>query len=141
IRGSGLNTFYQGYSLGLNYLYDGLPITGPGGTQEDLLVSDGVSHTEILNGANAFRYGATSLGGAINHVTLDGRTAPGAYLRLEGGSYGYRRAQASLGGEGDRSDYYVSVVANERDGFQDNTPTEGRAAVANFGYVVNERIR
>ncbi len=28
IRGSGLNAFYGGYSLGLTYLYDGIPITG-----------------------------------------------------------------------------------------------------------------
>ncbi|MGH8409291.1 MAG: TonB-dependent receptor plug domain-containing protein, partial [Pseudomonas sp.] len=35
IRGSGLNTFYQGYVLGIKFLYDGLPLTGPGGTQED----------------------------------------------------------------------------------------------------------
>lgn len=37
IRGSGLNTFYQGYVLGIKFLYDGLPLTGPGGTQEDML--------------------------------------------------------------------------------------------------------
>ena len=32
IRGSGLNTFYQGYVLGIKFLFDGLPLTGPGGT-------------------------------------------------------------------------------------------------------------
>lgn len=65
IRGSGLNTFYQGYALGIRYLFDGLPITGPGGTQEDYLSMNGIDHTEVLYGANAFDYAATSLGGAI----------------------------------------------------------------------------
>ncbi|WP_256349665.1 TonB-dependent receptor plug domain-containing protein [Pseudomonas sp. P7758] len=58
IRGSGLNTFYQGYVLGIKFLYDGLPLTGPGGTQEDMLDMASVDHTEVLYGANAFRYSA-----------------------------------------------------------------------------------
>ncbi|CCG37794.1 TonB-dependent Receptor Plug domain protein [Xanthomonas citri pv. mangiferaeindicae LMG 941] len=72
IRGSGLNTFYGGYVLGTKFLFDGLPITGPGGTQEDLLSIAGVNYTEVLYGANAFQYAATSLGGAINFVTHTG---------------------------------------------------------------------
>ncbi|MDX3911650.1 MAG: Plug domain-containing protein [Sphingobium sp.] len=87
IRGSGLNTFYQGYSLGIRYLYDGLPITGPGGTQEDLLNIAGVNHTQILNGSNAFSYGALSLGGAINFVTHTGETSPGLFASAEFGRY------------------------------------------------------
>lgn len=62
IRGSGLNTFYQGYVLGIKFLFDGLPLTGPGGTQEDMLDMAGVDHTEVLYGANAFSYSALSLG-------------------------------------------------------------------------------
>lgn len=62
IRGSGLNTFYQGYVLGIKFLYDGLPLTGPGGTQEDMLDMASVDHTEVLYGANAFKYSALSLG-------------------------------------------------------------------------------
>ena len=91
IRGSGLNAFYQGYSLGIKYLYDGLPITGPGGTQEDLLTLNGLDYTEILNGANAFSYAALSLGGAINFVTHTGRSAPGSSVSVEAGSFGYRK--------------------------------------------------
>src|SRR5690606_224408 len=83
IRGSGLNTFYQGYALGIKYLYDGLPITGPGGTQEDLLNIAAVNHTQILNGSKAFSYGAPSLGGAINFVPHTGRTSPGLVARPE----------------------------------------------------------
>lgn len=50
IRGSGLNTFYQGYVLGTKFLFDGLPISGPGGTQEDFLDMQAVDHTEVLYG-------------------------------------------------------------------------------------------
>ena len=140
IRGSGLNTFYQGYVLGIKFLFDGLPLTGPGGTQEDMLDIASVDHTEVLYGANAFNYSAVSLGGAINFVSKTGRTDPGNYARFEAGSFGYRKQQLSTGGVVGDSDYYVSVLHNERDGYQDNTPNEGRGVVANFGHIFNPKL-
>lgn len=140
IRGSGLNTFYQGYVMGIKFLYDGLPITGPGGTQEDMLNMAAVDHTEVLYGANAFAHTALSLGGAINFITHSGRTSPGAYVRFDVGSFGYRKQQFSYGGVSGDSDYYVSVLHNERDGFQDDTPNRGKDLIANFGHVFNDKL-
>lgn len=99
-----------------------------------------VDHTEVLYGANAFNYSALSLGGAINFVSKTGRTDPGNYARFEVGSFGYRKQQLSTGGVVDNSDYYVSILHNERDGYQDNTPNEGQAIVANFGHVFNPKL-
>lgn len=141
IRGSGLNTFYQGYVLGTKFLFDGLPISGPGGTQEDFLDMQAVDHTEVLYGANAFEYAALSLGGAINMVSKTGRTDPGNYARFEVGSYGYRKQQLSTGGVVGDSDYYVNLVHNERDGYQDNTPNEGRGVAANVGHVFSPQLQ
>ncbi len=140
IRGSGLNTFYQGYVLGIKFLFDGLPLTGPGGTQEDMLDMAGVDHTEVLYGANAFNYSALSLGGAINFVSKTGRTDPGHYARFEAGSYGYRKQVLSTGGVEGNADYYVSLQHNERDGYQDDTANKGQGIVANFGYVFNPKL-
>ena len=140
IRGSGLNTFYQGYVLGIKFLYDGLPLTGPGGTQEDMLDMASVDHTEVLYGANAYRYSALSLGGAINFVSKTGRTDPGNYARFEAGSYGYQKEQLSTGGVVGDADYYVSVLHNQRDGYQDDTSNKGQGLVANFGYVFSPKL-
>jgi iron complex outermembrane receptor protein len=142
IRGSGLNAFYQGYSLGIKYLYDGLPITGPGGTQEDLLTLNGLDYTEVLNGANAFSYAALSLGGAINFVTHTGRSSPGSVVGAEAGSFGYRKASLSTGGvtADNRTDYYLAYFYNERDGFQRDTPNSGNEYVANLGHRFSDRI-
>jgi iron complex outermembrane recepter protein len=142
IRGSGLNAFYQGYSLGIKYLYDGLPITGPGGTQEDLLTLNGLDYTEVLNGANAFSYAALSLGGAINFVTHTGRSAPGNAISVEAGSYGYRKAALSTGGVSadNQTDWYLAYFHNEREGFQRDTPNSGNEYVANLGHRFNDRI-
>lgn len=140
IRGSGLNTFYQGYVMGIKFLYDGLPITGPGGTQEDLLNMAAVDRTEVLYGANAFSHTALSLGGAINFITHTGRTSPGAYARLDFGPFGYRKQQLSYGGVSGDTDYYISVLHNERDGYQDDTPNKGRDFIANFGHTFNPKL-
>lgn len=140
IRGSGLNTFYQGYVLGIKFLFDGLPLTGPGGTQEDMLDMQAVDHTDVLYGANAYLYSALSLGGAINFVSKTGRTDPGNYARFEAGSYGYQKEQLSTGGVVGAADYYVSVLHNQRDGYQDHTSNNGQGLVANFGYVFNPQL-
>lgn len=143
IRGSGLNTFYQGYSLGIRYLYDGLPITGPGGTQEDLLNIAGVEYTEVLNGANAFPYGAISLGGAINFVTHTGQSSPGFFGSAEFGSWGHRKFQASYGGvtADEATDYYFTVLRDEREGFQRNSQNDGMDYILNVGHRFNDRLQ
>lgn len=142
IRGSGLNAFYQGYSLGIKYLYDGLPITGPGGTQEDLLTLNGLDYTEVLNGANAFPYAALSLGGAINFVTHTGRSAPGTSASVEAGSHGYRKFGLGTGGVSadNKTDYYLAYFYNERDGFQRDTPNSGNEYVLNLGHEFSNRV-
>lgn len=141
IRGSGLNTFYGGYSLGIRYYYDGLPITGPGGTQEDLLNASAVNYTEILNGANAFSYGAVSLGGAINFVTNTGRSSPGLWVEAEFGSYGYKHFQGSYGGTiGSDTDYYVYADHSARIGFQRYTPNSWEDYVLNVGHRFNSHL-
>lgn len=142
IRGSGLNTFYQGYSLGLRYFYDSLPITGPGGTQEDLLNIAAVQYTEVLNGSNAFQYGAISLGGAINFVTHTGVSSPGVFASAEVGSWGHQKYQLSYGGatEDGSTDYYVSVLHNQRDGFQANSSNEGADFILNVGHRFSDKL-
>jgi iron complex outermembrane receptor protein len=143
IRGSGINTFYGGYARGIKYQYDGSSITGPGGTQETFLTPVGVNYTEILNGSNAFGYGATALGGAINFVTHTGRSSPGTYFSVEGGSYGYLKYQLSHGGVSTdgKTDYYVIASKNERDGFQEITPIDGKGVVLNIGHVFNGKLK
>ena len=143
IRGYGLNNLYQGYSLGLRYFYDGMPITGPGGTQEDLLNIAAVQYTEVLNGANAFQYGAISLGGAINFVTHTGISSPGFFASAEAGSWGHRKFQLSYGGatEDRTTDYYFSVLRDEREGFQANSSNEGADFILNINHRFSDRLQ
>ena len=56
--------------IGANF--DGLPLTGAGGTPYELFEPLGLEYTEVLRGGNAFDYGSVALGGAINYVTKSG---------------------------------------------------------------------
>lgn len=140
IRGSGANTSPGYFREGIKFLFNGLPITGPGGTPYEFLNGSGVNYTEILRGANAFQYGALSLGGAINFVNQTGYTAPGLRVRAETGSYGYNKQSVSVGGvEGD-FDYYLNADNYRSDGYRDYSLSKSQGVVANFGYKFSPKL-
>lgn len=140
IRGSGANTSPGYFREGTKFLFDGLALTGAGGTPYELLDTQGLNYTEVLRGANAFEYGALSLGGAINFVTNSGLTAPGNRIKVEGGSFGWQKQTLSTGGVAGNADYFVSVDNSSRDGYQDFTFTKAKGVVSNFGYRFNPKL-
>jgi len=140
IRGSGANTSPGYFREGTKFLFDGLALTGAGGTPYELLDTQGLNYTEVLRGANAFEYGALSLGGAINFVTHSGLTAPGNRIKVEGGSFGWQKQTLSTGGVVGDGDYFVSVDNSRRDGYQDFTFTKAKGVVTNFGYRFNPKL-
>lgn len=140
IRGSGANTSPGYFREGIKFLFDGLPLTGPGGTPYEFLNAAGVNYTEILRGANAFQYGALTLGGAVNFVNHSGYTAPGLRLRGEAGSYGYQKQSISYGGvEGDL-DYYLQADNYRNDGYRDYSLSRSSGIVANAGYRFSPKL-
>jgi iron complex outermembrane recepter protein len=84
IRGSGITS--EDEPLGVMFLLDGLNFNQGDGetTLEDFDVA-ALSHAEVFRGADAFKYGALTLGGAINLVPFTGYDAPPFQIRLEGG--------------------------------------------------------
>ncbi len=140
IRGSGANTSPGYFREGTKFLFDGLALTGAGGTPYELLDTQGLSYTEVLRGANAFEFGALSLGGAINFVTQSGLTAPGNRIKVEGGSFGWQKQTLSTGGTAGSGDYFISVDNSRRDGYQDFTFTKAKGVVSNFGYRFNPKL-
>ena len=102
IRGSGLSRNFHLRSTQL--FMDGVPINtadGYGDLQE--IDPTAYRYVEVYKGANALRYGANSLGGAINFVTPTGRDANIAagqrrrrQLRLPPPAGELRRCQGSV---------------------------------------------
>lgn len=140
IRGSGANASPGYFREGTKFLFDGMALTGPGGTPNELLEMASVDYTEVLRGANAFDYGALSLGGAINFVTKSGRSDPGFTARFDVGSFGWQKQQLSTGGVVGDGDYYVSLTNTRREGYQDWTTVDAQGLVANFGYKINDNL-
>ncbi|PKP90179.1 MAG: TonB-dependent receptor, partial [Alphaproteobacteria bacterium HGW-Alphaproteobacteria-14] len=99
IRGSGLNSSFE--RRGLTVLRDGVPISRASGATEFQEVDPlTIRYMEVFKGANGLRFGAASLGGAVNIVSPTGRTARAPIaLRAEGGSFDTFRGNASLSGK------------------------------------------
>ena len=134
IRGSGLNRSPGAHGSGLYEMFDGLPLTGPGGTPYELKDPLWQSRVEVLRGANGFDRGALALGGAVNYVTRTGYDAPKLQLRYEVGSKGYAQREISSGQVLGDADYYISLTDSESDGYQRQSAATGKGFAANFGY-------
>jgi len=140
IRGSGLQNGTNYFRQGIYVLFDGLPVTGPGGTPYELFEPLGLDHTEILRGANAFDIGSVDLGGAINYVTKTGYDARPFEARAEFGSFGYSKEQLSSGQVLGPLDYYVSFTNSYRSGYQQQTRATSTGVAANVGYRIDPDI-
>jgi len=133
IRGSGLTRNYG--NRGVNLYVDGIPINTADGLF-DLFEIDpsAYRYVEVFKGANALRYGANTLGGAVNFVTPTGRDAARFDSRVDAGSFGFARGQVSSGGASGPYDYFVHLSAQREDGFRDHSNGHMVRGNANFGY-------
>jgi len=147
IRGSGLQrTFHM---RGINLLQDGVPLTlADGGGDFQAVEPLVLEYTQVMRGANALQHGGTTLGGAINFISPSGYDGGGIRSRLEGGSYGYWRALATLGdasapsrrGDAGSADYFLAASASEQDGFRDWSAQENRRVFGNAGWRVTDNL-
>jgi iron complex outermembrane receptor protein len=133
IRGSGLQrTFHM---RGIYLLQDGVPITlADGGGDFQAVEPLALAYTEVRRGANALEYGGTTLGGSINFVSPSGHDHEGFRARIEGGSFGYRRALVSAGDVLGNSDYFASASAYEQDGYRNWSRQQNGRFFGNAGF-------
>lgn len=139
IRGSGLQrTFHM---RGIYLLQDGVPITLADGSGDFQAIEPlALAYTEVMRGANALEYGGTTLGGSINFVSPSGHDGWGLRSRLEGGSYGYKRALVSMGDVLNSGDYFASVSAYTQDGFRNWSEQENERFFGNAGFQLRDNI-
>jgi iron complex outermembrane receptor protein len=139
IRGSGIS---RGFHMrGLTLLQDGVPINladDNGDFQElDPLV---LQHLEVFRAANALRFGASTLGGAINGVTPTGRTGSGFTVRLDGGGFDTVRGLASYGMADERGDAFLAVTGDRSDGDRDHAARAALRVQGNLGIRLTDGI-
>lgn len=141
IRGTSLrNNFHH---RGINILINGIPFGDADGFSDfesiDLLAYERI---EVYKGANALRYGANAMGGAINFVPRTGYNASILQMRVIGGSFGLVSGQVSsgkvttpfkIGNMDATADYYISASGNRQDGFQEHSEQARQRVNANVG--------
>lgn len=139
IRGSGILS--EDEPLGVQFMLDGLTLNQGDGEAilEDFDLAT-VKYAEVFRGANAFKYGSITLGGAINLVTLTGYEADPFAVRLEGGSFGYFRGQFNGGGVTGPFDYVASVMGRYREGFRNHSVEDTERFFGDVGYKINEKL-
>ena len=140
-RGSGIarsaGNFFRN---GVLFTFDGLPVTGPGGTPYELFETYGLRDTQVILGGNAFDNGALQLGGHINYITKTGYDAKAFEGRLDLGSFGYRKYQLSTGQVVGKADYFASVTSAQWDGYQDWARGSSEGFAGNVGYRFSDTI-
>lgn len=138
IRGSGLSRYY--HMRGIALYQDGVPINNAdGSTDFQWIDPTAYRYTEVYKGANALRYGAGTLGGAINFVTPTGRDASPFQGRMDAGSFGWRRLQLSTGLAGDQVDGFVTGSWQRQDGFRDHSAGNSQRISGNLGWRLSDR--
>ncbi len=122
IRGQGILT--ERGTRGIKTLVDGIPLNDPSGFVSDFFDVDWatVHRLEVLRGPAAAFYGSGSSGGIINILTEDGGATPiGANAYLAGGSYGFYKGLAQVGGTTGAVNYRVAGSYTSSDGYRDHT--------------------
>ena len=136
IRGSGLRNNF--HARGINLLVNGMPYRNADGFTDfeslELLNTEAI---EVYKGANALRYGGSTMGGAINLHTSTGYTAPRLAVVAEGGSYGFFKGQVASGGKFGGFNYYGSYSKTELEGFRDYNVQNRDRINAHLGYILS----
>ncbi len=136
IRGSGLSRNF--HLRGINLYMDGIPINtadGFGDFQE--FDPTAFRYIEVYKGANGQRFGATTLGGAINFVTPTGYNSELFETSVDVGSFGFHRLQSSSGAVNGPVDYFITGSVQEQDGFRDHSGGDAERMHANLGIQIS----
>ncbi len=139
IRGSGLSRMM--HLRGITLLQDGVPFNfadGSGDFQEiDPLF---LQHLEIYRGGQGLRYGAATMGGAINMVTPTARTLNyNGLLRAEGGSYQTLRLHAQAAKVFEGADAFAATTKSISEGYRRQSEQNNTRFSGNIGVPIGER--
>ncbi|MEF8793118.1 TonB-dependent receptor family protein [Thiohalorhabdus sp.] len=116
---------------GLRLRLDGLPLTLPDGqSQVDTIDLDSVTSVEVRRGPASVLYG-NATGGVLDIRTAEGfAMAHSPLVRVQTGSYGFRKASWRSGGAGQRWAFHLSGTAQVLDGHREQSGSKKRLARA-----------
>jgi len=140
IRGSGIQRTF--HLRGIKLMQDGVPLNLADGSGDFQAVEPlQTRYIEVHRGANGLQYGSSSLGGAINYVSVTGYDNWPLLARFEAGSFGYVRSQLSGGGVtemgGKAVDWIATYSTFDQRGFRRHADQSAQRATANVGIRIS----
>lgn len=133
IRGSGVGN--ANHNRGLLIAQDGVPLNEADG-YGDSQVADPLltRYSEVYRGGNALRFGGALLGGAINMVTPNGKTAGFEnQVRIDGGSFGLLRENLQLARQYGDWDLFVAGSNQRQQGWRPQSQQNIQFGALNIG--------
>lgn len=125
---------------GIRMLQDGLPLTTADGNNHNRIIDPlSTSHAIFARGANGMKYGASTLGGAVDFITPTAHDGPATGLLVNGGSHGQLQGRATVARVFDNGfDGLLTVEGKERDGFRDHNRQQRVGFYANGGWQISD---
>ena len=138
IRGSGIDQSY--HQRGVLFAQDGVSFADADGFSDFQKIDPLTARfVEVYRGGNALRFGGAQLGGALNFITPNGRTAQSPnLLRLEGGSFDFQRASGQFARQWGDWDGFAAITAMQGDGFREHSDQEHLRGTFNLAYSFGE---
>src|SRR6266446_6823693 len=128
-------TSVTGIPQGVSVFLDGVRINEP--TVEevnfDLIPLDDVERIEVIRGPSVL-YGRNTLGAAVNIITRRGGPTLEIVPEFSGGSFGFQKYRAHVGGTAGLVDYYFAGTYSREDGWRDASAVRLGRAFGKLGY-------
>jgi iron complex outermembrane receptor protein len=127
---------------GVKLFQDGLPVTTADGNNHNRIVDPlSARYAVFARGANAAKYGASTLGGAVNFVSPTAYDSPTAQFFVNGGSHGQAQARATASRVFDGGlDGLVTLEAKNRDGYRDHDEMSRNGLYGNAGWRISDTV-
>jgi len=127
---------------GVKLLQDGLPVTAADGNNHNRMIDPLASNfATVARGGNAFKYGASTLGGAIDFTSPTAHDSPTARLALSGGSFGQFLGRSTVSKVfNDSFDGLLTVEGKEWDGYRDHNKQDRVGIYGNFGWQISDSL-
>jgi iron complex outermembrane recepter protein len=140
-RGSNLDA--TDYDMnGIKLLQDGLPVTTADGNNHNRVVDPlSARFATVARGANALKYGASTLGGAIDFVSPTARNSDPVDVLLNTGSHGQLLGRTTLSRVfNDRLDALLTLEGKRYDGYREHNEQHRGGLYANAGWQLTDAV-
>lgn len=140
-RGSNLDA--TDYDMnGIKLLQDGLSVTSADGNNHNRIIDPlNARYATVARGANALKYGASTLGGAINFTTQTAYDTAPLTLSLNAGSHGQVLARATASKIfNEQFDGLITIEDKQWDGYRDHNEQSRHGLYANAGWRISDSV-